>query len=153
VPTHYDNPLRRGLVFILDDLKKINEIERYNDFDKKQYLAHKARRSKEERTCPMLYKPYSTQFDYYFKALQKYTSLNCSSVVGLVASYVADSTPRASPVAYFELESGEERRRFPIDFRRFGRYIVVKLIDANTRNPNNQQMPPTIDVRYMAFYE
>lgn len=176
-PGHFDNPLSKGLMFILDDLSQLIDTERFDDCDHKTYLKYAETRKASEAYCPMMYCDMKEQLAFYENAALKHTTLNSigNGLAKIVASYVADPLPLSEPVGYFSFsdERGEQNDRkeknkkdFEVDFPRSGRYIVLKLVGAAHRGgavplagpaawaagPRPAQPIKTIDVRFIAFY-
>uniref|UniRef100_A0A7S4DFD8 Uncharacterized protein n=1 Tax=Lotharella globosa TaxID=91324 RepID=A0A7S4DFD8_9EUKA len=54
VPEHFDNPLSKGLVFILDDLSQLEQTKLFDNCDQKRYSSHCATRRRMEKTDPIV---------------------------------------------------------------------------------------------------
>jgi len=153
VPEHFDNPLRRGLVFIIDELSQLKDTKAYDNCDRKRYEAVKKVRKNWVKTDPTMLLPMKMQHDIYVRGISESTIFkHIHGIPELISSYAADATPMCTPVAYFEMqESFHGKHSFKIDYPRSGKFILVKFIDARQKNQNDH-VPRTIDVQHIAFY-
>mmetsp|Transcript_19400 Transcript_19400/g.27068 ORF Transcript_19400/g.27068 Transcript_19400/m.27068 type:complete len:267 (-) Transcript_19400:515-1315(-) len=149
VPRHFENPLKNGLVFVLDDFSEIGMLNNWDGCDRKRYDTYVTRRELMTTTDPTMLLEIDEQRAIYHKAVQ--SRLILDGLCGIVASYAADKTILQSPVAYFDMtERKEQTPTFKVDFPRAGKVIVVKMISADKKEGRPSK---TIDVRHIAFYE
>jgi len=156
IPLNYDNPLGKGLLFVLNDFSEMESTKLWNDCDRKGYEGYVAKRGALEDSDPTMLLEAEEQAAVYMKGTRAYSGLKLDGLCSIVAAYATDTSVLQSPVAYFDMFEGKANKSsktFAIDFPRSGKIIVMKMIDARKREGTSSGVPPTIDIRHIAFYE
>uniref|UniRef100_A0A7S0GXA5 Uncharacterized protein n=1 Tax=Amorphochlora amoebiformis TaxID=1561963 RepID=A0A7S0GXA5_9EUKA len=160
IPANYDNPLSRGLVFVLNSLDELKHSKAFDGCDRKHYDTHCQKMKKFQKSQPTGLLPLEKQREVYARGIRETTSMrHVDGLPQLISDYAADNLLRCTPVSFFEINPNEGTdHMFKIDFPRKGKLVAVKLIDAYQRRPapevppSGHWAPTTIDVQHVAFY-